>query len=445
MAARRTVYRALAIFLTLAGMAGHAAEHREIRLTDGTEVPVAVHAAKGRELLLWLPSGFPLGEHEQRLAEEIAELGVEVWRVNLLEGRFLPLLESSLEEIPDRDVAELIAYAHRVTGKRVLLAGLARGGLLALRGAQAYLAGAPTGKALAGAVLLHPNLYIGPPEPGQEALYHPAVAAARAPVFLIQPENSPWRWRLDTTQAELRKGDARIFVHVVKEARDRFYFRSDATEVEERLARELAGQIRAAVKLLASQPLAPPAPVAIAARPASPAPGIRARELRPYRGNPVPPPLRLADLHGRVRGLADSRGRVVLVNFWASWCPPCVHEMPSMQRLKEKLAGKPFEILAVNMAEDEATIRQFLAGMAQVDARMKSRAAGQGCPDCGLDFPILLDRDGAALKDWKVFVFPTSFLLGPDGKIAYALFGELTWDTDEVVRIVEGLLPAPGG
>jgi thiol-disulfide isomerase/thioredoxin len=289
-------------------------------------------------------------------------------------------------------------------------------------------------------VLLHPNLYLGPPEPGQEAQYHPAVAATRAPVYLIQPENSPWRWRLDATRAELQKAGARVFVRVVKEARDRFYFRPDATEVEERLARELAAQMRAAVKLLASQPLAPGVPAAVAAKPAGPAPGMRARELRPYTGDPTPPPLRLAALDGRVRDLAASRGRVVLVNFWASWCPPCVHEMPSMQRLKDRLAGRPFEIFAVNMAEDEATVRQFLAEMARVDARMKSRAAGQGCPDCGLDFPVLLDRDGAALKGWKVFVFPTSFLVGPDGRIASALFGEMTWDTDEVVAIIDGLL-----
>jgi thiol-disulfide isomerase/thioredoxin len=410
----------------LASTAGHAADNREIRLADGTEVPVVVHAANGRELLLWLPSGFPLGEHEQRLAEEIAELGVEVWRANLIEGRFLPLLESSLEEIPDRDVAELIAHAHRVTGKRVLLAGLARGGLLALRGAHAYLAGEPKGDALAGAVLLHPNLYVGPPEPGQEAQYHPAVAAARAPVFLIQPENSPWRWRLDATQAELRKGGAQVFVQLIREARDRFYFRPDATEVEERLARELAAQIRAAVKLISTQPLAPPARAMVAARPATAAPVSPVRELRPYKGDPAPPPLRLTDLDGRVRDLADSRGRVVLVNFWASWCPPCVHEMPSMQRLKERLAGQPFEILAVNMAEDEATVRAFLRDKVKVD------------------FPVLMDRDGAALKKWKVFVFPTSFVLGPDGRIAYGLFGEMPWDTDEVVRIVEGLWPKPG-
>lgn len=410
----------------LLGTTGQAAENREIRLTDGTDVPVVVHAASGRELLLWLPSGFPLGEHEQRLADEIAGLGVEVWRANLIEGRFLPLLESSLEEIPDGDVVELIAHAHRATGKRVFLAGLARGGLLALRGARSFLSREPASRALAGAVLLHPNLYLGPPEPGQEAQYHPAVAATRLPVFLIQPENSPWRWRLDATRNELQQGGARVFMRVVKEARDRFYFRPDATEVEEHLARELAGQIRSAVTLLAKQPLAPPAKEKPAGKPAPAASASRVRELRPYKGDPAPAPLKLAGLDGRTRDLAEYRGRVVLVNFWASWCPPCVHEMPSMQRLKERLTGRPFEILAVNMAEDEMAVRAFLRDKVNVD------------------FTILLDRDGAALKNWKVFVFPTSFVLGPDGRIAYALFGEMAWDTDEVVRIVTGLMPEAG-
>jgi thiol-disulfide isomerase/thioredoxin len=424
-APRRRVHRfALAAFV-LAGFcqAPWAADDRDIKLVGGAEVPVAVHAASGRELLLWLPSGFPTGAHEARLADELAALGVEVWRANLLEGRFLPLLESSLEEIPDSDVAELIAHARRATGKRVHLAGLARGGLLALRGAQAHLAREPGSRALGGVVLLHPNLYVGPPEPGEEAQYHPAVAATRAPVYLIQPENSPWRWRLDATQAEFQKGGAKVYVRLIKEARDRFYFRPDATGVEEKLARELAGQIRQGLKLLAASPRA--ASSKAAARPAT-APATRVRELRAYQGDPNPPALRLAGLDGRAFDLAGYRGSVVLVNFWASWCPPCVHEMPSMQRLKDRLAGRPFEILAVNMAEDEATVRAFLRDKVKIG------------------FPVLMDRDGAALKRWKVFVFPTSFVLGPDGKIAYALFGEMPWDTDEVVRIVDGLLSKPG-
>lgn len=420
MSVRLPVHPVLVVCLALFSLNAAAFENREVRIAGGIEVPVSTHAAKGSELLIWLPSGFPTGAHEERLADELAVLGIEVWRVNLLEGRFLPLLESSLDEVPDSDVSDIIAAAQRATGKRVHIAGLARGGLLALRGARDYLAREPAGRALGGALLLHPNLYTGPPEPGEEAQYHPVVAAVRLPVFLIQPENSPWRWRLDAAQSELQKSGAQVFVRLVREVRDRFYFRPDATEVEERLARELAVQIRDAVKLLAKSPLAPVS-AAPPLRPAQ-APGSRVRELKPYRGNPAPPPLDLATLDGPGRTLADYRGKVVVVNFWASWCPPCVHEMPSMQRLRDKLAGKPFEILAVNMAEDESAVRAFLRD--KVNIR----------------FPVLMDRDGRALKDWKVFVFPTSFVLGPDGRIACALFGEMPWDTGEVVRIVEGLL-----
>lgn len=84
----------------------------------------------------------------------------------------------------------------------------------------------------------------------------------------------------------------------------------------------------------------------------------------------------------------------------------------------------PFTILAVNIIEDETAIRAFLARVP-------------------VDFPVLLDCDGAAPKAWKVFVFPTSFVLGPDGRIRYALYGELEWDRDEVVALLAGLLPAP--
>jgi thiol-disulfide isomerase/thioredoxin len=149
---------------------------------------------------------------------------------------------------------------------------------------------------------------------------------------------------------------------------------------------------------------------------------VRVRELKPYRGDPAPPPLALRDLDGRLHDLAAYRGQVVVLNFWASWCPPCVHEMPSMQRLQDKFAGRPLVVLAVNMGEDEATVRAFVRDTIKVT------------------FPIPLDRDGAALKRWKVFVFPTSFVLGRDGKIRYALFGELDWAQDSVLRLLEELL-----
>lgn len=147
----------------------------------------------------------------------------------------------------------------------------------------------------------------------------------------------------------------------------------------------------------------------------------QAVELKTHTGDPKPPPLTLRDLSGKTHRLADYRGQVVLVNFWATWCPPCVHEMPSMQRLQENMRGRKFVILAVNMGESEEDVRAFMKKI-------------------GVNFPVLMDKDGEALRAWKVFAFPTSFVIGPSGDIRYSLFGAIDWDSPEVIEKIQALL-----
>ena len=417
----RFILRLLA-FVALATTTGvvSAAGQFDIKLKDGTTVTVEAHPASGKSLVLWLPSGFGKFAGETQVAGRLAALGVEVWQEDLLEARFLPPLESSLDNIPDGDVAELIDAAAK-TGKRVYLLTTARGGIVGLRGARAWQKRNPKSNALGGALLLHPNLFAGPPEPGKEAEYHSIAAQTRLPVYILQPEQSPWRWRLEATQAELEKGGSKVFTRVLTDVRDRFYFRPDATEVEIDVAQRLAEMLRDSIRTLNDVKLAEVTATRISKAPAAKTVVSIENKLRPYKGSPVPPSLRLMGLDGKVYDLADYKGKDVLVNFWASWCPPCGHGMPSMQRLKEKIAGKPFVILGVNLAEPEQEVRDFLATKVKVD------------------FPILMDRDGAALKAWKVFVFPTSFVVGPDGKIRYGLYGELEWDHDDVLDIIEQL------
>jgi thiol-disulfide isomerase/thioredoxin len=112
-----------------------------------------------------------------------------------------------------------------------------------------------------------------------------------------------------------------------------------------------------------------------------------------------------------------------MVQFWATWCPPCRKEMPSMMRLQTKLAGKPFIILAVNMGETEKEIKDFLA---LVNA----------------DFTVPMDNDGKAISAWKVFVAPSTFLIDPKGNIRYALQGGAEWDAPEYVAKIAELLPS---
>lgn len=141
--------------------------------------------------------------------------------------------------------------------------------------------------------------------------------------------------------------------------------------------------------------------------------------------DPVDPPaLSLDDLSGTPHTLGEYRGKVVLVNFWAAWCPPCRREMPSMQRLKEKMTGRGFAILGIDSAEPRDEVIAFLQTIK-------------------VDFPILLDPDSAATKRWKVYALPTSFLIDRRGKVRYSLAGPAEWDEGEAIRHIEHLLREP--
>lgn len=133
------------------------------------------------------------------------------------------------------------------------------------------------------------------------------------------------------------------------------------------------------------------------------------------------PALAARDLGGVERTLADYRGKVVLLNFWATWCPPCRREMPSMERLRVKMHGRPLEIVALDSAEPIEDVNAFLGLMK-------------------LGFPILLDPEGENTKRWKVFGLPTSFLLDAQGRIRYVLSGPTEWDEGEAQQIIESLL-----
>lgn len=148
--------------------------------------------------------------------------------------------------------------------------------------------------------------------------------------------------------------------------------------------------------------------------------GAGAGELKTLPMKPAQP-LMLPTLEGGTMNLASLRGRVVLVNFWAVWCPPCRKEMPSMARLGERLQHRPFAILGVNVGESPEEIRAFL----------------QQVP---VSFPILLDSEGERLKPWQVFAFPTSYVVDKQGHLRLGLFGSIEWDSPELLARLEPLL-----
>jgi thiol-disulfide isomerase/thioredoxin len=121
------------------------------------------------------------------------------------------------------------------------------------------------------------------------------------------------------------------------------------------------------------------------------------------------------------RGKRDYRGRVLLVNFWASWCPPCREEFPSLERLRQALGGPDFGVLAIAVADSETAVERFLDG----------RRPG---------FDILLDHDREAARAWRAAGVPVTYLLDREGRMLAGKTGPRQWDDPEMRRLIRAAI-----
>ncbi len=147
------------------------------------------------------------------------------------------------------------------------------------------------------------------------------------------------------------------------------------------------------------------------------------QRLTPLSDPPPAPGFTLQDMDDATHRLQDYAGKPLIVNFWATWCPPCREEMPSMQRAREQLAPDGIELLAINVGEDLDRVFLFLA-------------------DYPVEFPILFDQDSAVLEHWPVKGLPTTFVLDGQGRIVYRAIGGREWDDPELLRQVRALKTA---
>jgi peroxiredoxin len=129
---------------------------------------------------------------------------------------------------------------------------------------------------------------------------------------------------------------------------------------------------------------------------------------------------RLTDLEGKQQSLSQYRGKIVLVNFWATWCKPCTTEMPAMQKIYDKLRDKGFMVLAVNELEDDAKVREHIK-------------------QYGHTFPVLMDNDNKVANQFGVFGLPVSVFLDEKGVIQEYIKGGLLTEQkiDETVARIQ--------
>ncbi|MDR2662305.1 MAG: TlpA family protein disulfide reductase [Treponema sp.] len=142
----------------------------------------------------------------------------------------------------------------------------------------------------------------------------------------------------------------------------------------------------------------------------------------PVLAKPVDPEaFSLALLTGGRTELSAYKGKVVLLNFWATWCPPCRAEMPSMETLYKRFKDQGLEILAVDCAEEKAVVERFIENNKY-------------------SYPVLLDTDGTVSSLYGIEAIPTSFILNREGKIIARIVGGLRWNDPKIIAAIEAAL-----
>jgi cytochrome c biogenesis protein CcmG/thiol:disulfide interchange protein DsbE len=149
------------------------------------------------------------------------------------------------------------------------------------------------------------------------------------------------------------------------------------------------------------------------------------RATKPIQPGLEVPNFAFPDINGKQISLSDHRGKVVLVNVWATWCPPCRQEMPSMQRLYEKFKGENLEILAVSIdSEGGEAVAPFMRKM-------------------HLTFPALLDPEETIIPLYGITGVPESFIIDKDWILVEKIVGPINWATPEVFSLFKDLIQKP--
>ena len=394
-----------------------AADEFAVAAHDDEEISVTRFAAEGEYLMIWLAPEYGFREAHRALAAQMPAQHIEVWQSDISESLFLPLGTTSIKQLDGNYVADLIEKAHAETGKKIVVAGDSYGAMSALRGARQWQKRDRDGSYLVGAVLFTPYSYAYLPALGLSPEYLPIVEATNIPLLIYQAQDSAIVSQFEVLLEKLRKHDSPVYTQKVSGVMSLFY-EEEPTAAMRAGARQVARTIRQVLPLLTRYEL-PRQPVALSAG-ADSKTGVDIY-LKDFKGQSKPPAIDLPDISGNRLQRMNFAGTLNVLNFWANWCPTCIEEIPSLNRLKQQMEGRPFELISINYAEEKSTVLEF---MRRIE----------------IDFPVLLDTSGEHAKSWKVISYPSTFVIDMQGNIRYGVNAAIEWDSPELLRQLEVLM-----
>ena len=407
----------------------NSAEPDTFELTLASEAAISItrfgtgdNDTENKPRVLWIPSEHGINiERHYELLNALSKLQHEVWLAELHDSYFIPPGRSSYTKIPVDDISALIQKSLPENNRKLFIVTTSRGAVLSLLALNHWQNKTGGSEKFGGIILIHPNFQAKTPTPGEALEYLPVVDTTQLPVFIIQPKKSNRYWYLQDLISRLSNGGSQVYSQTIEQASDGFHVMPDANEIDRQKARELPRKLSRAMRLLAKTKVSPQKNKNISDEPWKVTPVLES--LQAYPGNKTAPILELHDTEGYGYKLEDFRGKVVVLNFWATWCPPCVKEIPSLGRLQKTFSKEDLLVLSVDIGERKSEVKSFLK---QVPA----------------DFPVLLNPDGSTVKQWDIIAFPTTFVIDQQGKINSAYYGGLEWDAPGVIAQLQGLVKA---
>lgn len=390
----------------------HAGVQKSLQVGN-EEITAEVFGTGNATRVLWIAPSYGIHARHQQIAQQLADAGLEIWQVDLPDSLFMPRNATSMRQIAPDIVAGLIEKLGN-NNKKVLIVSSSYGAIPALRGVQHWQSTKPTRRLVIGVILFSPNLYTQVPPVGQSPTFVPINTSV--PIYIFQDEKNGTRWHFSALLQHLQKNNT-IYNEIMKGTTSIFYEKDTAIATLNMLE-AITNKITQRIPLLSSHQYPLSAPAVTLGKVLNL--GLDA-QLTPYRGKTTPQPFSLKDVTGKVYTRNKFTGKVTIINFWASWCPPCVEEIPSLNRLLAKTHGENIELISINYAESAQQIKTFMKKVA-------------------VDFPVLIDPEGKLAGQWKVVAFPSTFVIGPDGNIHYGVNAAIHWDTPDVMHKLQNLV-----
>jgi len=411
--------RTLFIYGILISISNLCFAESEFLIPVSPEIDISVErfASSGKYLILWLAPEYGLRKNHRFMARQLTKQKIEVWLSNIVESLYMPQSINSLKQLDGKYVADLINYAHKTTGKKIIIAGDSYAALNVLSGAHQWQQKQQKKAFLIGAILFTPSLYAFIPSLGLPPEYMPIASATNIPIMIYQAQKSGNLTQFKHLLEQLQQHDNPVYFKTIPNIRSLFYSEEPTEEMIHNI-KLLSPNIMEMIYFLEKHDI-----------PDNPVPLKRIKtknngiddSIKTFKGNDIPYAIKLIDAYGNTFKKNDFKGQITLVNFWATWCPPCVQEIPSLNRLKKEMSGLPFELISINYAEDKQAILNFMEKV-------------------NVEFPVLLDHNGDFAKKWKVITYPSTFIIGPSGKIKYGVNAAIEWDDPQFIDKIKSLL-----